>query len=512
MITQTLAHAQTTLAPVNEPVRTTQQAVDRAENPAENPADDPTENPAAKPAKIKLTSKQKDERIAELEVKLALSQPEQALKAIADLKSANLRLRARHSQIDHAERSATRIAARTGDSEAIALQNYLRDILWQNQDAFEVEHNDQSQQLAMQARIVLNQETTIHTVTDENRQLRARIADLEERQDAFDQAPRIRELEEQLAEREARLSAFERSGADTYWHEKYEGLLEWSKNLFGNKSIPIACKLVIWQFYMAISLLHAKPTGEECRVSVEETATRLGISKSTVRRAADKALAFDVLQRRYEPIECDNGDKLTFMHIRLNDVVDRPEQIKMDNEHGGKRQKGCSVDGEPLNAYTVRHCPTHHSISLYGQPGNPSGTDPEIMIDDFIRKYQNRVPLALGKKQDAFEPAPTSHHIHVDQAPVISEPEHNILETTGREIIHQQPQKPDALSAIEQIQSKVEQQIDSAAGHQYHAHQTQRPWRCATSWCDAQNFRWIGAVGDWWCSNCRTYQSEPLSS
>jgi len=518
MIAQTLAHTQSALAAVNEPARMAQAPVDHATNPAENPADDPTENPAKKPYRKKLTGKQKDERIAELEVQLALGTPEQALKAVADLKAAHFRLRSMRYHMDCTERCVTRLATELENTELGNLRDTLRHVLWYPQDTPDhaLEHNDdQSQQLAMQARIVLDQEATIHAINDENRQLRARIVELEdEKQDAFDQAPHIRELEQQLAERDKQIRAFEQLGADTYWHEKYAGLLDWSKNLFANRSIPLACKLVIWQFYMMISLLRAKPTGEEVRISVEETAANLGISKSTVRRAADKALAFDVLQRRYEPIERDNGDKLTLMHIRLNNVVDRPELIEMDNVHGGARTKKCpKCKSEDIDRYTVQYCRECQTTAWYGQPGIRSDAN----VLDAQRSVAEQTPMVHSaidpnRKQDAFEPEPetinpTEVRINsdpVDQAPAISspttEPERNILETSGGETIDQQPQEQDAFEP------------DDTPTYRGCNNPQQKPWRCRTSCCTSTRFRWINALQDWWCLECNARQMPPVRS
>jgi hypothetical protein len=258
-------------------------------------------------------------------------------------------------------------------------------------------------------------------ILEENRKFRARIAYLEN------------ELDIRTEDR-----------------DRKDDLIKWTRKLFANKTVPMACKLVLWYFNFAFFCMRPETTGYEMRIGVEDAAEALGISKSTVKRSTDKAENFDVLTRRYEDVKFEDGSKITLAHITLSDVVATPDSILMEKEQGGKRQKGCRVDGTPLNAYTVRHCPAHGEISVYGQPGNPKGANHDIMIDDFLRFYQDRIPYALDKKQDAFggnEPAPAEM---IDAQP--SEPVR---------INSQVSQMQDALTNSEPIAETISQEIHS---------------------------------------------------
>lgn len=176
---------------------------------------------------------------------------------------------------------------------------------------------------------------------------------------------------------------------------KQDHLFNWLKSVFANPTIPAACKLVIVHFYLIFYFMRPSITDEEMRVGVEASAAATGQSTSTVRRATDRLQDKGLLKRRYEPYETENGEKRTHVHITLCDPILEPRHIDLEKAQGGERHKGCSVDGERLNNYTVRHCPTHHTVSLYDQPGNPRETDDTVMIKDFIKKYENLVPSAL---------------------------------------------------------------------------------------------------------------------
>ena len=90
---------------------------------------------------------------------------------------------------------------------------------------------------------------------------------------------------------------------------------------------------------------------------LEQTADALGISTSTVRKATDKAEMWEVLQRDYESVTTEKGDKITLMHLQLNDVIAHPDRIVMEKRHGGARVRKCPKCGtEDVDRYTVQYC------------------------------------------------------------------------------------------------------------------------------------------------------------
>jgi hypothetical protein len=226
------------------------------------------------------------------------------------------------------------------------------------------------QALAFCYRHIADQDELTSNLENDNHQLRLQVADLED------------ELQRREEER-----------------DRYKHFLDWTKDLFSNKTIPAACKFVLWHFWLAFFLLRPTQTGEEMRIGVEATASALGMSKDTVRKATDKAEAFDLLKRRYEPITLSDGSKMTLAHITLNDHVSNPDGIVMEKLHGGKRVKRCPGCGsEDVDRYTVQYCRCCQKAAWYGQPG--------LRADADVLDAQNAVAAMTHKalvKQDAFE-------------------------------------------------------------------------------------------------------------
>lgn len=266
---------------------------------------------------------------------------------------------------------------------------------------------------------IVEQHTHIHLLEQENRQLREQLGQERDEHElgrllaAANQ--RIAQLE---AERDqARLELDHERRLRTEQYNRYFALFDWMRKLFANKSIPEACKLVLWQFYTVFFFMRAQATSEEMRISVEGTAAALGISTSTVRKATDKAEAWDVLKRRYEPITTGNGEKITRVHIELNDITAHPEHIQMEKLHGGKRVKKCPKCGsEDVDRYTVQYCRCCDENSWYGQPGLRNDAD---VVK--AQRAQHTPLYKSGQKQDAFtdsehEPDPLALSERIDKA------------------------------------------------------------------------------------------------
>lgn len=228
----------------------------------------------------------------------------------------------------------------------------------------------------------------------------------------------LAEKDEQIADLEAQLQAEKSRSTSIYM--RYESVKEWIDKLFQNKTIPISCKIVMWQIFLTISSLHPSAVGTEERISMEDVASKIGTGTDTVRRAIDKMKEFDLLTRRYEKIESKDGIPRKLVHIRLDDIVERPNEIRMEKIHGGKREHVCRVDGEKLNNWTVRHCPTHHEISIYRQIDTHVEADDMQMVDDIIRKYEHRVNNALNQEIDICDASKST-------SPALMEASSNVL-------------------------------------------------------------------------------------
>jgi hypothetical protein len=255
---------------------------------------------------------------------------------------------------------------------------------------------------AMQARLTLDQEEEIKSLRAENCQLREAKDDLETRitssEDQKHDASLIQEKDNRIAELETRLQHSEDQRMQQYMN--YSHLLDWIKNILPNTTIPSGCKVTyIFLFFLFHSMRH-QIVEEELHVPIAAIADGTGQSTSAVHDHLAKAAAHDLLTRDDIKEQVGEDEKRTIVHLTLHQPILEPEHIDLQKKQGGKRQKGCKIDGTPLDRYTVTHCPTHGEIGLYGQPGTPKDADENIMIDDFIRKYENRVPRALAKRRD----------------------------------------------------------------------------------------------------------------
>jgi hypothetical protein len=219
------------------------------------------------------------------------------------------------------------------------------------------------------------------------------------------------ELEDELnAERQAheqsrQTLAMERRRYDdldsrhTELYLKWANRQKWREQLLANETIPNAnCKLVgayLWENGL-------ESTDGEIQFFKERIAADLACDPGTVSTAIERMKSFDVINVRTEDLMLPDGTKHrnALTYISCNTLAD-PTQIIMEKKQGAAKPKVCFRDGVTvMNPYTVRHCPVHGEIGLYGQPGLPKETDEMLMVDDFIRKYQMRVPHALSDYRD----------------------------------------------------------------------------------------------------------------
>jgi hypothetical protein len=224
----------------------------------------------------------------------------------------------------------------------------------------------------------------------------------------------LAEKDEQIATLEDQLDHSEKQRTQQYMH--YAGIMEWIQKLFHNATIPAACKLVLFYFY----LTHGSFTGREMRIGVEEAAKAIGMSTSTVRKATDKFQSYDILKRRYEPVTTDSGDKITLVHIALEDAIKNPDKIEMENNHGGQRAKVChkpDCRSNNVDRYTLQYCRDCAGTEWYGQPGLRNDADVEeakkSIAVDYVGKHPHLSKDATtsspgpdniqNEKQDAFE-------------------------------------------------------------------------------------------------------------
>src|SRR5579883_1217047 len=128
------------------------------------------------PGRKRASARELEQRLAELEVQLALAQPDQALRATRELKKAHLRIRNLRYHLDQIERSVTRLCARIPESELVSLRQYCRETLEKEPATDEGETTQENQHTAMQARLILDQEA-------ENTPLREQNAELESERD-----------------------------------------------------------------------------------------------------------------------------------------------------------------------------------------------------------------------------------------------------------------------------------------------------------------------------------------
>jgi hypothetical protein len=262
-----------------------------------------------------------------------------------------------------------------------------REIIGQASRISELSLEELRQALTFCYRHISDQDELISTLTSENRQWLERYPT----------------LEDELTRREEE-------------RDRYKWLIDWTCDLFRNKTIPQACKLVLWYFHFAFFCMRPETTGSEMRIGVETTAEALGVSKGTVRRATDKAENCDVLKRRYEDIKLDDGGKMTLAHITLSDIVVTPKGIVMEKAHGGERHKICPrCKSEQVDRYTVQYCRCCNKNDWYGQPGNRNDAD--------VSRAQHAENMPLyknGKIQDGF--GKNEQDLPTDCPPVAADP------------------------------------------------------------------------------------------
>jgi len=185
---------------------------------------------------------------------------------------------------------------------------------------------------------------------------------------------------------------------------EHENFMIWVKNLFANKKIPMAVKLVLWQYHMVIALMRPTMT-DECQIRMDLVAESIGVDAATVRRATDKAEKWDLLARRYEPVVTENGEQRKYVHIALGEIMAHPEDIEMDKAHGGIRVKKCPGCGsENVDRYTVQYCRCCKTNAWYGQPGLRA--DANVKDAQSASVHMNHSTVTSGdhaEKQDAFD-------------------------------------------------------------------------------------------------------------
>ena len=182
---------------------------------------------------------------------------------------------------------------------------------------------------------------------------------------------------------------------------QYARLIDWMKKLFANKTIPLACKAVMWCLYMHFFFSRSQQMiDNEMHITVKEIASGLGCDEKTVRKACDKIDTWNVASRRYEDVITDQGDKHknAMVYFTLNEDITTPDFIRMEKQHGGKRIKRCAHCGsEDVDRYTVQYCRCCNKNDWYFQPGTRNDAPWEK-----AQKAENRAVYGTSKNQDAF--------------------------------------------------------------------------------------------------------------
>jgi hypothetical protein len=244
------------------------------------------------------------------------------------------------------------------------------------------------------ARTIALEEHEAHERAEaENRQLRERLAELEEERERQDEAgtcPQCTHLRAELARR-------------TESERRLQSLINWTTDLLANKTIPAACKLVLWYFYSTFFCMRPQTSDEEMHIGVEECADATGISKDTVRKATDRLEMFELATRRYEPYQTTDGEKRTLVHITLDRATEHPAAIRMEKTHGGKRIPRCpkaDCQSTDVDRYTVQYCRACDTSAWYGQPGLRA--DADILAAKRATSLEGVMISGSVKKQDAF--------------------------------------------------------------------------------------------------------------
>lgn len=221
-------------------------------------------------------------------------------------------------------------------------------------------------------------------VERENSQLREELAEEREEHTITAQALEKECQEHAITAQRLELSQNQRE----LMEQKHRDFQIWMLQTLNNKSIPSGETTTFIALYTIFAAMRNPVTNSELQVTLQEIASKAGKSTSAVSDHIAKAEHFNLLTRRDVRPTKDSDKKETIVHITLHDAFLEPEHIDLNNKIGGVRKK-------KGDRYTVLHQPETGEIGLYVQPGTPKEADETIMIDDFIRKYQNRVRNAL---------------------------------------------------------------------------------------------------------------------
>jgi len=263
--------------------------------------------------------------------------------------------------------------------------------------------------------------------------------------------------------------------------------------LFSNKNIPTGVKLILWQYFLIISLIKPTPIGEETQISMQFVAARLGINPATVRRATDKLQDHGLLERRYEPVEID-GEKRLHVHIKLNEAVTQPKAIDIGRNQGGDHRRRCPnpscashdmpEDDKPTqDSYTVRYCPCCKEAAWYGQPGLRGDASVEATIAS-IAQGKNRIHPTLASREQVAQELPSCP---TENASVISEDEEQVVPTIEASSIESVPTQVVTEHSLSNNHGKLQQEIDCSCciGIERGPKPTAPCWQCGH-----RSYRW----------------------
>jgi hypothetical protein len=209
------------------------------------------------------------------------------------------------------------------------------------------------------------------------------------------------DLERELAQARQLLDQEQRRRVHI-WND-YQHFKEWIITLFHNKTIPVSSKIVLLLFYI---LFHGE-TGKEQHITMKELADVTGYDEGTDRKACDKLNIWDIIDRRYEDLVLEDGTKYSkgMVYFTLSPVVATPEYIRMENNHGGERERKCSnpnCRSTALDNYTVRHCRDCKESEWYGQPGTRDDAD--------LKAAQNGHIVAIERRRRNNQDASSLSH------------------------------------------------------------------------------------------------------
>ncbi len=345
-----------------------------------------------------------------------------------------------------------------------------------------------------------------HAADANNSQLREQLAQAYEEIEQLrgQRCPHCKETEERAQKAEERATLY--SDLHHTQSTEHTNFLYWILDLFRNKTIPIGCKVTFLFLYIHLASMRNPIVGQEQKVTLGYIAEGTAQYYGTVSKHLAQFIEHDVIERREdEESKRDKEDPKTIYYWTPQEIIMHPADIDLEKkEHGGKTKKGCHKDGTPLNRYTVTHCPVHGEIGLFDQPGTPKEADDGLMIDDFIRKYQNHVPRALSyrrdpetgelirQNQDAFER--TRPEIETQDEPITAKPVGQHTGQAGQIHVTQ-------LQARDTITVELEPETSSQDQNQ-DAFDTQRPEIDAETKAEGQRYEaavnllgWLAGYG-----------------